>query len=92
VTTISTSSNSPPPEHTTQEFVPPLPYKGDRSKDKFRPYVVGFVELSEGVLVESLIVGAPATELKIGQQLVSTTTTLETAEGHSLVTYAFRPA
>jgi uncharacterized OB-fold protein len=76
---------------TTQEFVPPLPYKGDRSPEKFKPYIVGFVELAEGVLVETLIIDAPADELRIGQEMVSTTTTLETAEGQALVTYAFHP-
>src|SRR3954470_1841125 len=45
---------------TTQEFPPPLPYRGKRSPEDFRPYVVGFVELADHVLVESLIVGAPA--------------------------------
>lgn len=78
--------------YTTQEFAPPLPYKGDRDPKLFQPYVVGFVELPEGVLVETLIVGANAAELRIGQSLVSTTTTLETADGPSLVTFAFRPA
>ena len=78
--------------YTTQEFAPPLPYKGNRDPEVFRPYVVGFVELPEGVLVETLIVGATADELRIGQPLVSTTTTLETADGQSLVTFAFRPA
>ena len=78
--------------YTTQEFPPPLPYKGDRNPKVFQPYVVGFVELAEGVLVETLIVGATAAELQIGQALVSTTTTLETADGQSLVTFAFRPA
>jgi uncharacterized OB-fold protein len=78
--------------YTTQEFPPPLPYKGVRDPKLFRPYVVGFVELPEGVLVEALIVGATADQLKIGQRLVSTTTTLETEDGKSLVTFAFRPA
>jgi uncharacterized OB-fold protein len=78
--------------YTTQEFAPPLPYKGNRSPDGFRPYVVGFVELAEGVLVETLIVDATPAELRIGQALVSTTTTLENAEGQSLLTFAFRPA
>jgi len=77
--------------YTTQEFAPPLPYKGNRDPEVFRPYVVGFVELPEGVLVETLIVGATADRLKIGQRLVSTTTTLETADGQSLVTFGFRP-
>jgi uncharacterized protein len=76
--------------YTTQEFAPPLPYKGHRSPDKFRPYVVGFVELGD-VLVESLIVGAAASDLRIGQRMVSTTTTFETETGESLLTYAFRP-
>ncbi|BBZ48005.1 OB-fold domain-containing protein [Mycobacterium parmense] len=78
--------------YTTQEFPPPLPYKGNRDPKVFRPYVVGFVELTEGVLVETLIVDATAAELRIGQPLVSTTTTLETADGQSLLTFAFRPA
>jgi uncharacterized OB-fold protein len=78
--------------YTTQEFAPPLPYKGNRDPKTFQPYVVGFVELPEGVLVETLIVGATAAQLRIGQPLVSTTTTLETADGQSLVTFAFRPA
>jgi uncharacterized OB-fold protein len=78
--------------YTTQEFVPPLPYKGDRSADGFRPYVVGFVELAEGVLVETLIIDATPAELRIGQPLVSTTTTLQPADGEPVLTFAFRPA
>jgi uncharacterized protein len=77
--------------YTTQEFAPPLPYKGNRDPKTFQPYVVGFVELPEGVLVETLIVGATAAELRIGQPLVSTTTSLETDDGRSLVTFAFQP-
>jgi uncharacterized OB-fold protein len=77
--------------YTTQQFPPPLPYKGIRDPKAFTTYVVGFVELPEGVLVESLIVGAVADQLAIGQPLVSTTTTLETEDGRSLVTFAFRP-
>jgi uncharacterized OB-fold protein len=78
--------------YTTQEFAPPLPYKGNRDPKVFKSYVVGFVELVDGVLVESLIVGVSPAELRIGQPLVSTTTTLETADGQSLLTFAFRPA
>jgi uncharacterized OB-fold protein len=77
---------------TTQEFVPPLPYKGDRSPERFKPYVGGYVELPEGVLVESLIVGADASDLRIGQPMASTTTTLDTTDGQSLRTFAFTPA
>ena len=78
--------------YTTQEFAPPLPYKGNRDPKVFKPYVVGFVELADGVLVESLIIGVSPAELRIGQPLVSTTTTLETPDGQSLLTFAFRPA
>ena len=77
---------------TTQEFVPPLPYKGKRDPKAFRPYIVGFVELAEGLLVESLIIDAAAGDLRIGQRLVSATTTLETEAGETFLTYAFRPA
>lgn len=76
---------------TTQEFAPPLPYKGDRGPG-FTPYVVGYVELPEGVLVESLIVGADAGDLRIGQKLGSTTTTLTNTDGESVTTFAFTPA
>jgi uncharacterized OB-fold protein len=77
---------------TTQEFPPPLPYKGDRDPKTFRPYIVGFVELAEGVLVESLIIDIAAADLQIGQRMVSATTTLQTEAGESLLTFAFRPA
>jgi uncharacterized OB-fold protein len=77
---------------TTQEFAPPLPYKGNRDPKTFRPYIVGFVELQEGLLVESLIIDATAADLRIGQRLVSATTTLETEAGESFLTFAFRPA
>ena len=78
--------------YTTQEFAPPLPYKGQRTPDTFQPYVVGFVELPDGLLVETLIVGTSADALRIGVPMVSTTTTLETDDGRSLLTYASRPA
>jgi uncharacterized OB-fold protein len=77
--------------YTTQQFPPPLPYKGNRDPKVFKPYVVGFVELPEGVLVETLIIGADPADLRIGQRLTSTTSTLETADGQSLLTFAFRP-
>ncbi len=77
---------------TTQEFPPPLPYKGNRDPKTFLPYIVGFVELEEGLLVESLIIDAAAGDLRIGQPMGSATTTLKTEAGESLLTYAFRPA
>ena len=77
---------------TTQQFPPPLPYKGNRDPKTFKPYVVGFIELPEGLLVESLIIDVAAADLQIGQRMVSTTTMLETEAGESLLTFAFRPA
>jgi uncharacterized OB-fold protein len=77
---------------TTQEFAPPLPYTGNRDPKVFKPYVVGFVELAEGLLVETLIVDATPAELRIGEPLVSTTTTLQPADGEPVLTFAFRPA
>jgi uncharacterized OB-fold protein len=77
---------------TSQEFAPPLPYKGNRDPKTFRPYIVGFVELKEGLLVESLIVDVAVDDLQIGQRMVSTTTALETEAGETFVTFAFRPA
>ena len=92
IETIELSTEGTLYTYTTQQFPPPLPYKGNRNPKTFEPYVVGFVELAENVLVETLIVGATADQLKIGERLVSTTTTLETEDGTSLMTFAFRPA
>ena len=78
--------------YTTQEFPPPLPYRGVRTPDAFEPYIVGFIELDEGVIVESLIVNVTTDEVRIGQSMVSTTTDLKTADGQALTTFAFRPA
>ena len=77
---------------TTQEFIPPLPYKGHRSAEQFTRYAIGYVELPEGLLVEGLIVGTEPEELRIGQAMTTTTTTFETADGEKLLTYAFTPA
>lgn len=77
---------------TTQEFPPPLPYLGDRSKEGFRPYIVGYIELPDRLLVESLIVGASAANLRIGQRMVSTTTELQFTDGQCYLTFAFTPA
>ncbi|QLL09116.1 Zn-ribbon domain-containing OB-fold protein [Mycobacterium vicinigordonae] len=77
--------------YTTQEFPPPMPYRGNRNPDLFKPYILGFVELADAVMVESLIVGTSAAELRIGQPMVSTTTTLKKADGESVLTFAFRP-
>ena len=43
-------------------------------------------------MVEGLIVGADAADLRIGQAMKSTTTTFETGDGQELLTYAFTPA
>ncbi|WP_025736710.1 Zn-ribbon domain-containing OB-fold protein [Mycobacterium genavense] len=78
--------------YTTQEFAPPLPYKGNRNPQEFRPYIVGFIELPEGLLVESLIVGVEPADIRIGQRMVSTTVNFETADGGSYLTFAFTPS
>ena len=77
---------------TTQQFPPPLPYKGTRDPAQFQPYIVGYVELPEGLLVESLIVAANADDLRIGQQMISTTSDFESADGEVRLTFAFKPA
>lgn len=76
---------------TTQEFPPPDPYKGKRAPEDFRPYITGYIELPEGILVEGLIVAADPSQLTIGQKMVSTTKVFETMDGRSFLTYAFTP-
>lgn len=77
---------------TTQQFPPPLPYRGPRTAEDFTPYAVGFIELPEGLLVETLLVGIhDFDELSIGQPMTSTVIEFTTADGDTLLTYAFEP-
>ena len=75
---------------TIQAFPPPPPYAGDPKE--FVPFGVGYVELPEGVRVESRLTENEADRLRIGMTMELTLENFGRAEdGTELVTFAFRP-
>jgi uncharacterized OB-fold protein len=79
--------------YTVQRFPPKEPYRGDVAG--FRPYAVGYVELPDGVLVESRLVVDDVDEpgaLRIGQamELVAEPVFVD-EHGRQVVTFAFAP-
>jgi uncharacterized OB-fold protein len=83
---------------TTQQFVPPSPpYTGGTDAKAFMPYAVGYVELSEGILVEGRLTESDPERLAIGQEMevviVPFRTEAATDEegAREIVTFAFAP-
>jgi uncharacterized protein len=72
--------------HTVVMQRPPEFYKGKV------PYAIGFVELPEGVRVETLFTGCDFEDLKVGIEAELVLETLHTDEqGNEIETYMFRP-
>jgi uncharacterized OB-fold protein len=66
---------------------PPEYYKGPV------PYAVGFVELPQGVRIETLFTNCNFEDLKIGMDVEMVIEKLhEDEEGNEILTYKFRPA
>jgi uncharacterized OB-fold protein len=75
---------------TIQRFPPPPPYAGDPKR--FTPFGVGYVELPEGIRVESRLTTANPDELHIGQAMELVVEEFaRDADGRSLMTFAFAP-
>lgn len=56
------------------------------------PYALGYVELPEGVLVETLFTGCDPEEIKVGQEVELKLEKLhEDEEGNEVITYKFQP-
>ena len=65
---------------------PPDYYRGEV------PYAIGFVELPEGIRVETLLTGCPLDDLKLGMEVELVIERLhEDEHGNEIVTYKFRP-
>lgn len=65
---------------------PPEYYKGEI------PYAIGFVELPEGVRIESLFTGCNFDEIRIGMEVEMVIEKLyEDEMGNEVLTYKFRP-
>jgi len=77
---------------TVQRFRPGAPPYAGASKEDFRPFVVGFVEIPGEVIVESYIDAEPST-LAVGREMELTVRPFANdADGTQVMIYAFRPA
>ncbi len=75
---------------TVQHFPPPHPYAGDL--ENFVPFGVGYVELAEGLRVESRLTENDPERLRIGMEMEMVIEQFgEDGDGNQLVTFAFRP-
>jgi uncharacterized OB-fold protein len=69
---------------TRQDFEPKSPYAGPQP---FQPYLIGYVELPDQVIVETRIVDATLDELWLGMPMVLAIVPFDDRRS----TYAFRP-
>jgi uncharacterized OB-fold protein len=77
---------------TVQGFCPKPPYDGAATEDAFRPYGVGYVELENGLKVESRLTVADPARLRIGMPMVLALDPYRRdADGAVVHTLAFEP-
>ena len=73
---------------TSQDFRPKSPYEGpSEGPMDFKPYLIGYVELPGELIVESYIVDAQLSDLKLGMAMEFTLTPFDATRA----TFAFRP-
>lgn len=78
---------------TIQGFLPKEPYNSGETDATFRPFGVGYVEMSSGVKVESRLTVADPQRLQIGMALELQLLAYRQVPGEEPVyTYAFAPA
>lgn len=77
---------------TTQDFLPKEPYASGETRETFRPYGVGLVQLGDEVKVESRLTEADPAKLEIGMELRLAIVPFRTdPDGTQVMTYAFEP-
>ncbi len=75
---------------TIQSFPPPPPFIGDA--EDFAPFGVGYVELPEGIRIESRLTTHDPADLEIGMEMELVVEKFkEGSEGEELMTFAFAP-
>ena len=75
---------------TIQSFMPKTPYCTDETPETFRPYGVGYVELSCGPKVESRLRENTPDQLRIGMPMkLEIITVRKDEQGDDLVTFQF---
>jgi uncharacterized OB-fold protein len=79
---------------TSQEFRPKSPpYAGPETAETFTPYLVGFVEVPEGLCVEARLVGFGGRRPGIGEAVTLVVVPFRVDEqGNEVVIPAFEPA
>jgi uncharacterized OB-fold protein len=78
---------------TIQTFPPPAPpYIGPADRDDFEPYGVAYIELPEGIRVESRLTLNDPEQISIGMEMeLVIQKFIEDADGNELMTFAFQP-
>jgi uncharacterized OB-fold protein len=77
---------------TSQDFLPKSPYAGPETEADFAGYLVGYVELAEGVRVVTRLVDVDRADVRIGMpmELVIVPFNVD-PDGTEVLAYAFRP-
>ena len=78
---------------TIQRFPPPVPpYTGPAERESFVPFGVGYVELPEGIRVESRLTLNDPAQLEIGMEMeLGIEKFLEDEQGNDVVAFVFAP-
>ena len=77
---------------TTQDFLPKSPYAGPETEADFAGYLLGYVELPEGVRVISRLVGVDRADVEIGMELELRIFPFNVdADGTEVLAYGFAP-
>lgn len=77
---------------TTQGFLPKRPYVGVETDETFTPYLLGYVELAEGVMVEGWLLDVTPETARIGCAMELTTFAMPTIDARGeVLTFGFRP-
>jgi uncharacterized OB-fold protein len=77
---------------TTQDFLPKSPYAGPETEADFAGYLLGYVELPDGVRVIARLLEIDRADVEVGMELELTTFTFNVdPDGTEVVAYGFRP-
>lgn len=78
---------------SVQRFLPKSPpYMGTELLETFKPYIFGYVELPGEVIVETRIINASETSLKIGIPMTLAIVDFDHKDRGLVKTFAFEPA
>lgn len=79
--------------YTVQRFPPKSPYLGPVDPEKFKPYVVAYVELPGQTMVESRLTGVDPEDVQIGMAVELTAVPLDpdALPSEQILIHAFKP-